>query len=123
MPIYEYRCDNPFCYSDEIHDIEVPMKLRKDLIYFCVECDKPMERLISVPLLISVEHDPKTLDQQAARNTKKMGHYEKEMREKNYQEHKHVRKTKKWYQADAETNSKIKKMTKKQKDKYIMEGK
>ncbi len=120
MPIYEYRCENPLCYSDEICDVEHPISY-KDGVY-CSECDKDMEKLISAPSMIVIQHDPKTLDQQAERNTKKMGHYEKQMREKHYQEHKHVRKPKKWYQADAETNSKIKKMTKKQKDKYIMEG-
>ncbi len=119
MKIYEYRCKNPLCYSDEIFDVEHPWSY-KDGVY-CTECDHEMERLISAPMLISVEHDPKTLDQQAARNTKKMGHYEKEMREKNYQAHKHIRKPKRWYQADAETNKKIKKSDSKQEIKYRRE--
>ena len=121
MPIYEYRCETEGC-SNEGNISDVEHKTWYNDGVSCIECDEYMERLISLPLLVSVE-DPKTLKQQADFNTKRLGHYEKEEKQRQYDLYTKKNKPKdRWYQADDATNKKIKKMGKEQQKHYIIKG-
>lgn len=52
MPMtYQYRCVNKSCpeYSDATFDMTVPVDKRDE--QRCVECDRPLARRISLPLI------------------------------------------------------------------------
>jgi putative FmdB family regulatory protein len=87
MPFYDYRCNG--C-GDTFEEYQ---SFNDDKLIKCKKCKKnKLERLIGCPFFF-VQHDPKTLEHQADRNSKKFGYQECQERELKAQER--VDKTKK----------------------------
>lgn len=132
MNTYVYRCNN--CS----YEYEIEQRITEKSISLCPSChQETCERLICAPIVIDM--GAKTLGGQADKNTAKMGKYELE--EKRYQKTERGKLAKKtvldeiggtkpkkedkkpWYKSNDITNKQIQKMTPKQQQKYIMEGK
>lgn len=105
---YEYKC------KDCSDSIEVIQSIKDNALTHCFKCgSEGLERVIYGGVHCSVVQEPKTLKQQADRNTKKMGHYELQDRE-------HADKLKS-REAHAEL-SRLGAMTKEQQQRYIEHG-
>lgn len=117
MNTYEYRCEA--CQ----YEFETKQSIKDKPLKKCPECKKnKLERLISAPTVF-VRQEAKTLGQQADRNTKKMGTYEKEAREKADSDKRiKVKKEKPWWKSEHSTE-KIANLSPEAKQRYIMEGK
>lgn len=75
--LYDYKCNN--C-DNVLKDVVQSMK--DDALTHCNKCQSEgLERVIYGGVHCSVEQEPKTLKQQAEKNSKNMGHYEKQDRE------------------------------------------
>lgn len=106
--IYEYKCKNCNIVT------EVYQSIKDKTLTFCDSChEHALERVIYGGVHASVEQEPKTLKQQAERNTKKMGKYELQERE---------RKDKVQSKKVAQELNNIAKMTPEQQRKYIENG-
>jgi putative FmdB family regulatory protein len=82
MPCYQYICDG--CELE----LEVKQGFHDKPLKKCPECKKmKLQRVICIPY-VRVIKDPTTVGQLAERNTKKMGKYEFEAREKDRKEFK-----------------------------------
>jgi putative FmdB family regulatory protein len=80
--VYDYACS--YC-QHEIRDVE--QSLHDKPLKRCPSCRKhKLERIILVAPYAAVTQDPKTLKHLADRNTKKMGTYERQSREKKEKE-------------------------------------
>ena len=112
MAIYEYKCQACEHFFAEEISIKKYKRKRK-----CPSCGKhKLERVLGVPD-ISVRRESTTIGQLAESNTKKMGRYELE--EKQRQDNKELDKLKK---ETRKTQRTINNMTPEQKKKYILEG-
>lgn len=112
MPLYDFECE-PCAYYTEIkqgpHDADVHM---------CPHCNSPtLVKVFINPPSISVVGEANTIGQLMDRNTKKMGTYEIQDKNKknNINQNQEVIKTR-------ERRNKINKMTPQQKLKWIKEG-
>ena len=112
MAVYEYKCEAcEYFFSEELSIKKYKRKIK------CPSCSKnKLMRIISPPTLVIGGHHT-TLGQLAEANTKRMGHYELE--DKQRQDSKELRKAKK---EARKSQRAINKMTKEQKKKYILEG-
>lgn len=117
MPAYDYRC------NECSHEFETQQSIKDKPLKKCPECKKnKLERLISAPTVF-VRQDAKTLGQQADRNTKKMGRYEKQAVEKaNSDKRIKVKKENPWWKSEHSVD-KIANLGPEAKQRYIMEGK
>ena len=112
MATYEYKCETCEHFFSEELSIKKYRKRKK-----CPSCKKnTLQRVIGRPTVF-IKDSPVTIGQLAEQNTKKMGHYELE--EKQRQDNKELRKAKK---EARKSQGEINKMTKEQKKKYILEG-
>ena len=112
MAIYEYKCIACEHFFEEEISIKKYKKIKK-----CPSCGKhKLKRILSAPD-ISVRQESTTLGQLAESNTKKMGRYELE--EKQRQDNKELGKLKR---DTRKTQKEINNMTPNQNKKYILEG-
>ena len=112
MAIYEYKCEACEHFLSEEISIKKYKKKKK-----CPSCGKhKLKRILSSPN-ISVKGESTTLGQLAESNTKKMGRYELE--EKQRQDNKEFETLKR---DTRKTQREINKMTPDQTKKYILEG-
>ena len=117
MPTYDYRCqdcENEFENFHRFNDAPSP----------CEKCgSENLERLFNEAPMVFTKGDPTTLGQLAESNTKGMGKYELEDK-REYQNAEKKKKEKDWWKKSGSANrNEINKMTKKQKAKYIKDGK
>ncbi len=135
MITYEYICSHNKCG----HNLEIEQSIKDKPLITCPKCGKQtLERVISGGIEPIVKQEAKTLGQLAERNTKKMGKYE--LQEKRRLHNKSEKKARiraieesggTYVDKPAEHNpfygkpdyEKINKMTKRQKNKFILEGK
>ena len=111
MPLYDYACSN--C-NHEIIDVQQSIKdkpLRK-----CTECGKQTLERVIYGGDIFVRGEAKTIGQLADRNSKKMGKYERQAKEKEHNMKDQMSEKRK-------LNRKINSMTPEQKHKWIVDGK
>jgi putative FmdB family regulatory protein len=111
VPDYHYQCP---CG----HEFEIRQSIKEPRLKTCPECEKDtLETVIYGGILVSVDPGITTLGKQAEVNTKKMGSYARsELEEKNPKPDGKVAYT------NRELRKKIEKMTPKQKERYIIEG-
>lgn len=106
--IYEYKCKNCNVVT------EIYQSIKSNALTFCDSChEHTLERVIYGGVHASIEQEPKTLKQQAERNTKKMGKYELQERE---------RKDKLQSKTVSQELSRLANMTPEQKKRYIENG-
>ena len=112
MPLYDFECKQ-CTYYDEIRQAhDAPSILE------CPCCDKKTLRKVFInPPAISIRGEPTTIAQLGDKNTRNMGHYEKQDRSA-----KDNPKNKSEAQKKREVNRKINGMTDKEKVKWIKEG-
>lgn len=130
MPTYDYHCkacQKSFEIKHSIHD---------DALTTCPKCSKnTLKRGLGGGVYASVSDEPNTLQQLADRNTKEMGRYELQERLRANEEGDIIKQRRKklgmdgykpWYKDDkygGDKTKEIKTMTKKQREKFIVEGK
>lgn len=116
MILYEYECDNCGAY------LEVEQSIKDKPKKKCPECKKnKLERLISGGADAFVKGEIKTLGQQAEKNYKnnkgQIDEYEAKKKELTPEKEKPW-----WGGTDRKLRTKLNKMNKDQKTRYIMEG-
>lgn len=137
MITYHYRCT--LCQNE----FEIQQSIKEDPLQQCHCCNQyRLERVIHTGLHVSVRSEPKTVGQIADRNTKKMGKYEIEDKNKKYKDEEKAARQKLREHAESlgasvpdrpdekpvpfygkSDHDKINRMTEKQKTKFILEGK
>tara|TARA_Y100000401_G_scaffold64365_1_gene51214 strand:+ start:359 stop:727 length:369 start_codon:yes stop_codon:yes gene_type:complete len=111
VPLYDYVCSN--C-DHEINDVQQSIKDKP--LQKCPQCGmKKLERVIYGGHIF-VKGEAKTIGQLADRNSKKMGKYERQAKEKEHNMKQEMSEKRK-------LNRKINSMTPEQKRKWIMDGK
>ena len=110
MPLYDYLCTN--CQY-KIEDIQQSIK-DKPLVR-CKKCKRMTLERIIYEGDVFVKSEPTTIGQIADRNTKKMGKYERQSKEKQHN-------MKQQLSEKQKLNKKINSMTAAQKRKWIQEG-
>jgi len=110
MPLYDYVCSN--C-QHEIQDMYQSIKAKP--LVKCDKCNKMALERVIYGGDVFVRREATTIGQLSDRNTKKMGKYELESKQK-----KHI--TKKKLSEQQKLNRKINSMTSDQKRKWIKEG-
>ena len=124
MITYRYLCNS--CSNE----YEIQQRIIEKPISLCPSCgQQSCERIIFEPYVIDLT--PKTVGGLADKNTKKMGSYERDFREQKRIKDKEAavneltkNAKKPFYHNKSEASTKeIRKMTEKQKQKYIIEGK
>lgn len=125
MITYDYVCD------DCGHSVDIRQSIKDDPLTVCPACEKDtFRRRIHNGLIASVTKSPTTLQQQAERNTKEMGHYELQERRMAHKEGDVIAKKRAeakanapWWRPDtAKPDMSLTKMTPAQTKKYIETG-
>ena len=110
MPTYDYEC------ADCKHQEEIFQKFAEKELDICPSCNKSsFRRVILEAPLAFIKGDPTSVGQLADRNTKKMGKYERQSKEKQHN-------MKQQLSEKQKLNKKINSMTAAQKRKWIQEG-
>ena len=132
--IYEYECRN--CK----HNFDIKQSIHDDSLKECPKCKGELFRVINVPH-VHIYGEPTTIGHLAESNTKKLGKYELQSKEKQQKEAKKQAKIelmkqkgslpqdatelpdkKTWYNPEGKDLDKLSNMNDKQTEKYIMEG-
>lgn len=117
MPLYVYQCDDCEIYFEEVqgyHD---------DPLTVCPKCEQEKLYRVLFPPYVSIVQEPKTVQQLADRNTKKMGHYELESKQLMDRPEAAKPKHRPWYRPDRELDTSIAKLTPEKQLEYIKTGK
>jgi putative FmdB family regulatory protein len=118
MPVYIYRCQS--CN----HQFEEFQKVAETPLTKCPNCDKlELVRVICPPILTIVTDEPKTVGMLAERNSKKMSDEEMKIKEFERTRVNPVDNTPEFLkQHRTKTEKDIRLMDKKQRERYINEG-
>ena len=112
MPLYDFECKNCKYYDEVKQAHDAPSILE------CPCCNKKTLRKVFInPPAVSIRGEPNTIAQLADKNTRNMGHYEKQDRAA-----KDIKKNDTEAEQRRSTNRKINGMTPKEKVKWIKEG-